>query len=210
MRYYSINKNKTIHKWETINGHSPLIAYLNMVSSLSKEIIRQIDDNTFPLFIEKGKLFLKPGSPTDHFYFIEKGVIRGFIKEEGKQITTWINAENEIVGSIRTLGTNDLCREYLQALEDTNLVALPVALTEFIFNTYPETNFIGRRLWENNYKKAEERAYICRIPSAERRYKHFLETSPHLLNRISLKYIASYLGMTIETLSRVRNRQKKS
>lgn len=197
-------------KWKTYDGHSPVVAYFNKIALLSKKVIKQFDDNTFPLHLKKNELLLKPGSVADHLYFIEKGVIQGFIKEEKKKITTWINEENEIVGSIRTLGTNDLCREYLQALEETDLVAMPVAFTEFIFETFPETNFICRRLWEYNYQGAEERAYICRITSAEKKYKRFMETSPQLINRISLKYIASYLGMTLETLSRVRSRKNKS
>lgn len=197
-------------KWNTPDGHSPVVAYLNTISLLSKKVIKEFDDHTFPVHLKKGSLLLKPGSVADHLYFIEKGVIQGYIKEERKKITTWINEENEIVGSIRTLGTNDLCREYLQALEDTDLVAMPVAFTEFIFDTYPETNFTCRRLWEYNYQGAEERAHICRITSAEKKYNRFMETSPQLINRISLKYIASYLGMTQETLSRVRSRKNKS
>ena len=196
-------------KWNTTDGHSPVAGYLNQIAPLSPEVVKEIDENTFPFSIEKRKLLLKPGSVADHFYFIVKGVIHGFIKEDGKQITTWINEENEIVGSIRTLGTNNLCQEYLQALENCELVAIPLDFTESLFNKYPETNVIGRRLWEYNYRGAEERAYISRIPSAEKKYLHFLKTQPNLLNRISLKYIASYLGMTLETLCRIRARQNK-
>ncbi len=196
-------------KWNTADGHSPVVAYFNKIALLSKEAVKEFDNHTFPVHLKKGDLLLKPGSVADHLYFIEKGVIQGYIKEERKHITTWINEENEIVGSIRTLGTNDLCREYLQALEDTDLVALPVVFTEFIFDTYPETNFICRRLWEYNYQGAEERAHICRLTSAEKKYKRFMETRSRLINRISLKYIASYLGMTLETLSRVRSKKNK-
>jgi len=200
---------QTPHKWTTKDEHSPIVAYLNTIAPLSKEVVKEFDANTWPLQIEKRKLLLKPGSIADHLYFIVKGVIQGFIKEDGRQITTWINEENEIVGSIRTLGSNEPCREYLQALEDCELITLPIAFTEYIFEKYPETNFIGRRLWEYNYMGAEERAYICRISSAEKKYQHFLKAHPNLVNRISLKYVASYLGMTLETLSRVRSRQNK-
>jgi CRP-like cAMP-binding protein len=194
--------------WKAWGGHSPVAGYLSQIAPLAKEVIREIDEHTLPLEIKKGKFLLKPGSVTDHLYFIYKGVIQGCIKEEGKMITTWINEENEIVGSIRTLGTTNPCEEYLQALEDTMLIAIPVAFTEYIFTRYSETNFIARRLWEYNYRGAEERAYICRINSAEKKYKRFLIVHPDLIKRISHKYIASYLGMTLETLSRVRNRKK--
>ena len=199
---------KIVAKWNTEDGHSPVIAYLNSVAPISKEVIKEFDDKTFPLLIRKNQYLLKPGSVADHLYFIQKGVMQGSIKEEGKMITTWINEENQIVGSIRTLGTSNPCKEYLQALEDTMLVAMPVDFTEYIFINYPETNIVGRRLWEYSYRSAEERAYICRITSAEKKYKRFIEMHPGLANRISLKYIASYLGMTQETLSRVRSKKK--
>ena len=200
---------KSADTWKTADGHSPLVSYLNRIAPLPENVIDLIDSKSFPVEVCKGKFFLKPGSITDHLYFIVKGVVQGCIKEEGKMITTWINEENEMVGSIRTLGTKDPCREYLQALEDTYLIAIAFEMTEYIFNTYPATNVIGRRLWEYNYRSAEERAYICRIKSAEKKYKRFLETKPGLIQRISHKYIASYLGMTLETLSRIRNRKNK-
>lgn len=204
-----MNKIHTSGKWQTKDGHSPVISFFSNIGPLSDGAIRDLDEHTFPLFIRKRELLLKPGSIADHFYFIVKGVMQGCIKNEGKLQTTWINEENEIVGSIRTLGTNEPCREYLQALEDCELVAIPVSLTEQLFDKYPETNRIARRLWEYNYRGAEDRAYICRITSAEKKYKYFLERQPNLINRISLKHIASYLGMTLETLSRVRSRRNK-
>jgi CRP-like cAMP-binding protein len=205
-----MNKIPGSAKWQTEDGHSPVIAYFQSIGHLSDGAIREFDENTYPVFIENRKFLLKPGVVADHFYFIVKGVIQGYIKDEGKLITTWINEENEIVGSIRTLGTNEPCREYLQALEDCEVVAIPVAFTEKAFDKYPETNIIARRLWEHNYRGAEDRAYIGRISSADKKYKYFLEKQPNLISRISLKYIASYLGMTLETLSRVRNRQNNS
>ena len=69
-------------------------------------------------------------------------------------------------------------------------------------------NIVGRKLLEQYYSEAEERAYISRIPNAGKRYRHFLDTKASLANRIPLKYIASYLGMTIETLSRIRSARR--
>lgn len=194
----------------TPDGHSPVIAFFNLIVPLSRGAIEIIDKHCFLLTVEKKNFILKPGSVADHFYFVIKGVVQGYIKEEGRPITTWLVEENEIVGSIRTLGSDNLCEEYLQALEDCELVAIPIPITEYIFDNFPETNILARRLWEYSYRSAEERAYISRIPSAEKRYNHFIKTQPNLVNRISLKYIASYLGMTLETLCRIRTRKKKS
>lgn len=196
-------------KWSTYDGHSPVVSFFNSISPISKGAEEVFDQYTFSVKVEKKKFILKPGAFPDNFYFIMKGVVHGFIKEGTKQITTWINEEKEIVGSIRTLGTNKHCEEYLQALEDCELIVIPIAITEEVFENFPETNKVARRLWEYNYRGAEERAYLGRIPSAEKKYKKFIERQPNLINRIPLKYIASYLGMTVETLCRIRARQNK-
>lgn len=200
-----IGTEKT-NKWHNYNGISPLAFLLNKIYPLSPEAVFHINQHTNPAFIKKGKFLISPFEENENLYLIIKGVIRGYIKEEGKEITTWINEENEIVGSIRNLGLKAVTTEYLQALEDSVLIAIPKTLIEFLYEHFPETNIAGRILLEDNYRGAEERAYVCRIPSAEKRYKRFLETQPSLLNRIPLKYIASYLGMTLETLSRVRTK----
>jgi CRP-like cAMP-binding protein len=191
---------------DTADGHSPFSVFLNMIHPLKEEAIAAIDRGTFRVTIQKGKFLIKPGNAADHYYLILKGVIRAYIKEDGKEITTWINDENEIVGSIRSLALNVPCEEYLQAIETTDLAGIPYSLVEWLYDTFPEANIIGRKILEQSYRDAEERAYICRIPSAEKKYKRFVETRSRLINRVSLKYIASYLGMTNETLSRVRGR----
>ncbi len=196
-----------IERWVSTNGHSPVSIFLNAVHPIRKEIFEIIDRETFPVTTLKGKFLLKPGNNTGEFlYLIIKGVMRAYIKEDGKEITTWINEENEIVGSIRSLGLYRPSDEYLQAIEDTQLIGIPYRMIEQLYDTYPEANIIGRKILEESYRDAEERAYISRIPSAEKKYKRFIETRPQLVNRVSLKYIASYLGMTLETLSRVRGR----
>lgn len=193
-------------KWSATNGHSPVSIFMNAIHPVHKDAIEIIDRETFPLSIQKGKFLMKPGNTGELVYLVLKGVIRAYIKEDGKEITTWINEENEIVGSIRSLGLYIPSDEYLQAIEDTNLIAIPYRMVESLYENFPEANIIGRKILEQSYRDAEERAYICRIPSAEKKYKRFIETRPGLVNRVSLKYIASYLGMTNETLSRVRSR----
>jgi len=96
--------------------------------------------------------------------------------------------------------------EYLQALEDVDLIAIPHVLSNYLFENFTEANIVGRKMMELYYRSAEERAYICRISSAEKRYKRFLVSFPDLINRVSLKYIASFLAIRLETLSRIRTK----
>jgi len=195
---------------QKINQVHPLIDFLDSVQPLSAGAKKILLRDSSQMTVEKKRFILKPGAASQNFYFIVKGVVQGFVKENGRSITTWIMQENEIAGSFRTVGTGEPCNEYVQALEDSQLIVLPVATTEYMFDHYPESNVIARRLWEFKYRQAEERAYLVRISNATKRYNRFIEIYPGLADRISLKYIASHLGMTLETLSRIRSRQQRA
>ena len=192
-------------KWKDFKGVSPLTAIFKELYPLSGEAVLCIDKNTFPLAVKKGKFLISPFDENhDNLYFIIRGVIRGYMLADGREITTWINEEMELVGSIRNLGLEIETEEYLQALEDTTLIAIPKSFLAYMYEHFPEVNIIGRIMLEKSYRDAEERAYISRLPSAGKRYERFANTRPGLLNRIPLKYSASYLGMKLETLSRIR------
>src|SRR5690606_23861473 len=94
--------------------------------------------------------------------------------------------------------------ELLQALEDSLLIEIERRAIDELYERFPETNIIGRKILECYYRDAEERAFLARLPSADRRYKRFVLTRPELLGRVPMKFIASYLSMTLETLCRIR------
>ena len=156
--------------------------------------------------MRKRKLLLKEGSSCEHVYFIVKGALRGFIREGHKDITTWINTEGYLVSSIFTLDHGGPGIENIQALENGELLVLSYTDLETLYEQFPESNLVARKLLQLYYADAERRAFIARLTKAENKYRHFLLHHQHLSNRIPLKYIASYLGMTLETLSRVRKK----
>ena len=190
------------------DGHSPLTEFFRSIHPLDPAILSYVDKHSFPVFVRKGNYLMQPGSEKQNLYLLIKGVMRGYLLDQQKEITTWINEEFEIVGSIRSLGLDKPNEEFIEAIEDSWLVGIPYSTIEFLYEKYPEANIIGRKVLEESYRDAEERAFISRIPSAELKYKRFLETKGDLINRIPLKFIASYLGMTLETLSRIRSRMR--
>lgn len=193
-------------KWINYNGSSPLNAVFAKFHPINGEIEQLINDQTFPVTCNKGKFLVSPVDRNDSLYLVVKGVVRGFIKDGKYEITTWIATENEIVGTIKNLWVDGDSDEYLQALENLELIAIPHTLSDHLYANYPQANIVGRKIMEHFYRSAEERAYLCRISSAEKRYLRFLKTYPGLIQRISLKYIASFLGMRLETLSRIRSK----
>lgn len=191
-------------RWKKFNNSSPLISIFKKFHPLNKEIEQRINQYTFPVSYKKNKYIISPLDRNKYLFLIIKGIVRGFVKDANLEITTWIAKENEIVGTIRNLWIDSDSEEYLQALEDVDLIAVPHELTEYLFENFPEANIVGRKIMELYYRSAEERAYLCRISSAEKRYKRFLISFPDLIHRVSLKYIASFLAIRLETLSRIR------
>lgn len=121
-------------------------------------------------------------------------------------MTTWITVENEIVTSIGSLNVQLPSKEYIQAIEPCELLVMSFEDLEALYRQHTEFNIIGRKLLQKYYHDAENRALVSRISGASQRYLHFLETQGHLANRIPLTYIASFLGIRLETLSKVRRK----
>ncbi|MCZ4244022.1 Crp/Fnr family transcriptional regulator [Pedobacter punctiformis] len=191
-------------KWKRYNNFSPLISIFKRYHELNEEIEKRINLYTFPINYKKNKFLISPLDRNEYLFLIIKGVVRGFIRDGKTEITTWIAKEDEVVGTIRNLWLGNESLEYLQALEDVELIAIPHSLSDDLYENFAEANIVGRKMMELYYRAAEERAYLCRISSAEKRYRRFLISYPGLINRVSLKYIASFLAIRLETLSRVR------
>ena len=187
--------------------HSPLADFMRTIYPLGNKAEQYIIQNSFHQKIKRGKYLLKPGEYCTHYYYIHKGALRAFIKEGNKEITTWLNPENEITTSIRSMARSEPSREYIQALEDSELYVMHYDTLQCMYHLFPEMNTLVRILLEAYYSDSEERSYISRLPSAEKRYRHFNVSRPELVNRIPLKYVASYLGMSEETLSRLRGKR---
>ena len=177
--------------------------YFHPISGGIKDFLRK---HSYSCSFRRGKLLLKAGQICEHIYFIKKGVVRGFIKEGKKDITTWITAENEVVSSISTLDIRKPALENMQAIENCELLAITYSDFQNLYIRFPEFNIVARKILQKYYQDAEGRAFIARLTSAENKYRFFMTRYGHLANRIPLKYIASFLGVTLETLSRVRKR----
>ncbi len=199
------------YKRNSVAGNGPadissVITALDYFHPLSQNIKDYFRKHSYVCSVRKGKLLLKAGDICERIYFIKKGAVRGFIKEGKKDITTWITAENEVVSSISTLDMRAPALENMQAIENCELLALTFADFQNLYIECPEFNIVARKILQKYYQDAEGRAFIARLTKAENKYRLFIKRYGHLANRIPLKYIASFLGITLETLSRVRKK----
>jgi CRP-like cAMP-binding protein len=185
---------------------TPLLATLQPLYPVSPEMETFLKERVTTSSVRKRKLILKEGALCENMYFVVKGAVRGFVREGHRDITTWITVEDQLVSSIFSLNDRTLVVENIQALENCELLVLTLDDLETVYQQFPESNILARKLLQLYYAEAERRAFIARLTKAENKYRHFLLHHQHLSNRIPLKYIASYLGMTLETLSRVRKK----
>jgi CRP-like cAMP-binding protein len=186
-----------------------LLRVLHERQPLSQEIEQQLEKMLLPVPVPKYTILVKEGDPCDYIYFILEGAFRSYREMDGKDITTWISTENEFITAISAYFQKVPALKNVEALEDSFLLAIHRDDLQVLIRKYPEMNNVLRIFYEEYYLAAEERAYVARIRDAEGKYKRLLETYPDLIKRLPLKYIASYLGMTLETLSRIRSRMTK-
>jgi CRP-like cAMP-binding protein len=180
-----------------------VIDYFNSIYPLSKVLTSYLSEKLKIVAFKKGRYLVSPLDKEDLLFFLVEGAVRGFTRIGDKKITTWLEVENNWVGRIRDFDCPGVT-EYIEALEDCKLIYIDKKTLHHIYDNYMEVNYIARIVIEKSYSAAEERAFIARLPSAKLKYIRFLEIYPHLIERIPIKHIASFLGISEETLSRVR------
>ncbi|MDQ0965629.1 CRP-like cAMP-binding protein [Flavobacterium sp. W4I14] len=184
----------------------PLFDYIEQFYPLSAAFKAEHEKSCKLIHVKKNKHILSPIDNNASLYFLVHGLVRGFIRDGKNDISTWFSCGNELIGAIRHPDQQpNHSIEYLQALEECQLICIPYTLIDSMYTHYPEANLIGRKLLALHYYAASERSILARIPKAMSRYRK-LQESDLDINRIPQRYLASYLGMRLETLSRIRNK----
>lgn len=156
--------------------------------------------------LPKNGLLLQEGQVCRHLYFLEKGALRGFYNSDGKEITHWFGFENDFVTSFHSFITQQPAVENIQLLESCELWSIAKDTLTALFNRHHEIERLVRIAYEKYYIRLEERFVNGQFKTAAERYENLLQDTPHILERVPLGCVASYLGITQETLSRIRSR----
>jgi len=152
----------------------------------------------------KGELILKEGEVCDCIYWVVKGLVRQFYFKNGKELTEYMTTENSIVMCIESLFNEEPTHLQIQALEPTLLYAIPKRDLEAAAIKCVNIQMLYRKILEESLIISQHHADMLRFETAQDRYHKLVKRSPQLILRAPLVYIASYLQMTPETLSRVR------
>ncbi|MHA6697489.1 Crp/Fnr family transcriptional regulator [Chryseobacterium sp. A301] len=154
--------------------------------------------------LSKGHFLHKPDRTCRSTYFITSGLIRTYYLKGEKEITDNFSAENEWITSIYSFLQNIPDFFHIQTLEATELIEITLTDLEECFKDFPEMERFGRMLISQYFLQQSERIISLQFNSAIERYQFFERTQKNKLQRVPLGMLASHLGMTQETLSRVR------
>lgn len=181
-----------------------LIDRVKTMIPVSRELEAALTHMAETISFPKGFTLIASGSRSPELFFVEKGLLRGFYMLDGKEITNWFGAEGEFATCFYSFITQQPSVETLQVLEDSELVRIPFKTLQKLYVDFPETERVGRLLIEDYYVRLDERLLAIQFKSARERYDALFAKRPSLFQRANLGHIASYLGMTQETLSRIR------
>ena len=173
-------------------------------STMTHEELDMLESILVPLKYTKNEMILREGETCTNIYWVVKGLVRQYYYKNGKELTEYMATENNIVMCIESLFREQPTHLQIKALEPTVLIALPKADLEAVAMKSVNIQILYRKILEESLILSQIHADMLRFESAQDRYQKLIKRQPQLVLRAPLVYIASYLQMTPETLSRVR------
>ncbi len=181
-----------------------LLNYLRSVITVSPELETALCRIARRRNAAKGQYLVRNGERCKDLFFVESGLVRGYYLNEEKEVTNWMAVDGEFATSFYSFITREPAAESIEVLEPSALTQISYDDLQMLYADFPETERIGRILTETYYIRLEGRLLSLQFTTAKDRYEQLLANNPLLVQKAPLGYIASYLGMTQETLSRIR------
>jgi CRP-like cAMP-binding protein len=154
--------------------------------------------------VSKGKDLQPIGHTCRTIYINVEGLLRIYYFKDGIDITESFEKENSVVARVESLFSGRASRKGIQAVEDTTYVSISAPPLFDLYDQYPSLERLFRKVFEAGYVKTVNRIESLQFHTAEERYRQLMEEKPDILQRAPLKHIASYLGITQVSLSRIR------
>ena len=194
---------------EKVEGAIALQSYIQGIVDFSDAEMEIIMSHFKPMSLPSGEYFVDEGLVCKHIGFITKGYLRSFYEINDGEVTTMINTKHNIVTAHTSFTLQRPSMQYIQAITDAELLVMSYESMQELYGKVPKWERLGRLITEFVYGYVESRVVDYLSLSPEDRYRKMLENDAKLLKNVPLRYIASMLGITPETLSRIRNKVHK-
>ena len=190
-------KTKIMQQQEFLN-------VLGQISPLSEESRSQLMSYISIRKLTKGELLLKHGDVCKHIYYVDKGFIRIFYFKDGKEITEWLTGEEHFFFSIESFFEGSPSQLIIEAIEDSEIIQLSKEGLDTLRKKNIEVANLMVEWISGSLVLSQKRMNSIQFETAKQRYENLTKQQPGLINKVPLQHIASFLGITQETLSRIR------
>jgi len=179
---------------------------IQRVIGATDEEIKALEDKLISRKLEKGKLFLKAGEVCNYVGFLEKGSMRLYYDSPNKEACSDFYFENSFVGSFASFLGKTPSIVNIAAIEPCELLLIKFDAIDGLSQQFPVFKKLVYIIIQEQFQKLEKREESLLVLTAEERFSQLLEMHPKIFKRIPLRYVASYLAITAETLSRYRSK----
>jgi CRP-like cAMP-binding protein len=174
-----------------------------------RTIIEKLVGLMFTKKIKKKEYLIREGEICKEIFYVQKGLLRVYIINDGKEVNTWFVKEGDFITSISSFHKQRPSEHYIDALEDCEIISIKKTTLDFIMkNNHKAALFANNELF-NKLCDYQEQASALRFMSAENRYSYLFEKQSALFSRLSQKHLASFLGVDTTYLSKIIRKDKK-
>jgi CRP-like cAMP-binding protein len=179
--------------------------HISRISQLSPEVMKVFSAAWRYWEVPKEHFLVREHQVCDYIFFIKKGVARIFYHKGEKEITEWIALDEQFFLSIISFFQLTPSRLIIQTLEPSEVMGIHHKDLIRLAGEYHEVETLFRKMMTSSLILSQYRMDSIQFETAQQRYENLLKTSPKIIQRVPLTYIASFLGITLETLSRIRS-----
>lgn len=178
-------------------------------SDISAHNLKKLLDAFELIQFDKNTKIIKEGEITSYLYFVSKGIVRVYYYNSGKELIDWFAEEGAFFGNLYSHITQKPGFDIYESIEDVTLLRISYTTAEKLFKESHELESAARKIMQQYYIKYVERVHSLKGLPADEKYHLFTQNYAPFVKRIPLKYVANYLGITSETLSRIRAKVNK-
>ena len=189
--------------------YQQLLNRLNQLVLLNPQQQKELCKVVQAVELPKDNFLLKKGQVSNHIYFVVDGAIRSFCEANGKTVTRWFCFEGHFATSYFSYVYRQPSEDSLVLIKDSKLLSIHYEDLQYLAHKDAVWVDLNRCLLEYYYTHLLDRVMSFQTQSAAERYDNLLQEQPDIEDNVSLGHLASYLGMTQETLSRLRARRKR-
>jgi CRP-like cAMP-binding protein len=183
-----------------------ILQFLNNVYPLQPELIEHLKKILKIKKLAPKEFLLHAGTTCKHVYFVEKGLLRCFHLKDGEEVNKWFMKEEDVVYAVRSFLTQQPSTESIQALEACTLYYISHSELQDIYRRFKDFMVQRAYLTEKYYIMSEERNDMLLMPQYVERYRFLLDNYPDLVSRVQTKHIASYMGVSLPTMYRLKSK----